>query len=35
MSISGINLLGIMYRRVPLTHGNIHEELGAIERLNS
>ena len=34
MSISGINLVGVMYRRFPLTHGVIHEEFGVIERLN-
>ena len=34
MSISGIELLGVMYLRFPLAHGNIHAEFGAIEHLN-
>jgi hypothetical protein len=32
--IFGINLLGVMYRRFPLTHEVIHEEFGAIACLN-
>jgi hypothetical protein len=32
--ISGIDLLGVMYRRFPLTHEIIHGEFGAIKRLN-
>jgi hypothetical protein len=31
VSISGIDLLGVMYRRFPLTHEVIHGEFGAIE----
>jgi hypothetical protein len=34
VSISGINLLGVMYCRFPLTHEVIHGEFGAIELLN-
>ena len=34
MSISGIELLGVMYLRFLLAHGDIHGEFGAIERLN-
>ena len=35
MSISSIDLLGVMYLMFPLAHGDIHGEFGAIERLNS
>jgi len=35
VSISGIELLGVMYLRFPLAHGYFHEKSGAIERLNS
>ena len=35
MSISGIDLLGVMYRRFPLTYKVIHGEFGAIKCLNS
>ena len=34
MSISGIELLGVMYLRFPLAHGYFHGKFGAIERLN-
>jgi hypothetical protein len=34
VSISGIDLLGVIYRRFPSTHGIIHGEFGAIEYLN-
>ena len=34
VSISGIELLGVMYLRFPLAHGYFHGEFGAIERLN-
>ena len=34
MSISGIDLLGVMYLRFRLTDGYFHGEFGAIERLN-
>ena len=34
VSISGIDLLGVMYLRFPLTHGYFHGNFGAIERLN-
>ena len=35
VSISGIELLGIMYLRFPLAHGDIHGEFGAIKCMNS
>ena len=35
VSISSIDLLGIMYLRFPLAHEDIHGEFGAIECLNS
>ena len=34
VSISGIELLGVMYLRFPLAHGYFHGKFGAIERLN-
>lgn len=34
MPISGIDLLGVMYRKFPLAHGNICRELGIIEHVN-
>jgi hypothetical protein len=34
VSISGIELLGVMYRRFSLKHEVIHGEFGAIECLN-
>ena len=34
VSISGIDLLGVMYCRFPLTHGVIHGGFGVIEYLN-
>jgi hypothetical protein len=34
VSISSIDLLGVMYRRFPSTHEVIHGEFGAIEQLN-
>ena len=35
MSISGVDLLGVMYLRFSLAHGDIHGEFGTIEHLNS
>lgn len=35
LSISGIDLLGVIYRRFPSTRGITHGELGTIEHLNS
>jgi hypothetical protein len=34
VSIYGIDLLSVLYRRFPLTHEVIHGEFGAMERLN-
>lgn len=34
MSIADINLLDVTYHRFPSIHEIIHEEFGAIERLN-
>ena len=34
VSISGIELLGVMYLRFPLAHEYFHGKFGAIERLN-
>ena len=31
MSVSGIDLLGVMYRKLSLAHENIHEEFGGIK----
>ncbi len=33
VSISGIDLLGVIYRRVSLTHEIVHGEFCAIKRL--
>ena len=35
MSISGIDLLGVMYLRFSLAHEDIHGKFGAIESLNT
>jgi hypothetical protein len=35
VSISGIDLLGVMYRRFPSTHEIIHGEFGTIKFLNT
>ena len=35
VSISGIELLGVIYLRFSLAHGYFHGKFGAIERLNS
>jgi hypothetical protein len=34
VSTSGLDLLGVMYRRFPLIYEVIHGEFGAIERLS-
>ena len=34
MLISSIDLLGVMCRRFPLAHENIHGGFGAMKRLN-